>query len=137
MPGGRPTTYKPEYCEMVIEAAREGKSLTSFAADIDVGRQSITDWAKAHEEFSLAVTRAKAITGAWYERQQRRLIEEGGTSAQSTLVVFGLKNMASDDWREKLDVGLSGDLNLNAKLDLSGLTEEQLRALASIPLPKT
>lgn len=32
-------------------------------------------------------------------------------------------------------VGLSGELDINAKIDLSGLTDEQLRVLASIPSP--
>ncbi len=112
MPAGRPTSYRPEYCEAVVQAARDGKSLTAFAAEIEVGRQSITDWVAAHEEFSLAVNRAKAIAASWYETQARRLIEDGGTGAQATLVVFGLKNMGSDDWRDKHEVEHSGGVNI-------------------------
>lgn len=112
MPAGRPTSYRPEYCEQVVEAAREGKSLTAFAAEIDVGRQSITDWCAAHEEFSLAVNHAKALAASWYEQQARKVVENGGTGAQATLIVFGLKNMGSDDWRDKHEIEHSGGVNI-------------------------
>ncbi len=101
-PIGRPSLYRPEYCEQVVQVMREGLSLLSFAASIDVSRRTITEWMMEHEEFSLAVSRGKAISAAWYELQQKKLIESGGSSSQATLIVFGLKNMASDEWKDKI-----------------------------------
>lgn len=43
------------------------------------------------------------------------------------------KHIGVQAFREQ--VGLSGELDINAKVDLSGLTDEQLRVLASIPSP--
>lgn len=54
MPAGRPTLYKPEYCQMVIDHMAKGNSFWSFAADINVHFDTLSEWTKAHPEFSEA-----------------------------------------------------------------------------------
>lgn len=71
MPAGRPTKYDPAYCEAVIEMAKEGKGKCEYAAEFDVSRQTIDNWADAHEEFLEALTRARAHEQAWWERTGR------------------------------------------------------------------
>ena len=66
-PGGRPSKYKPAYCQQVIELGKEGKSQVQIACELNVDPKSLRDWAEAHEEFSLALTRAKAFEQAWWE----------------------------------------------------------------------
>src|SRR5690625_5270401 len=95
---GRPSKYKPEYCEAVVQHMADGASLTSFAADIDVGRQTIARWINEHEEFRYAVTRGKAKCAAWWEKVARANAVTGDGNA--TLTVFGLTNMAADDWKK-------------------------------------
>lgn len=51
MPGGRPTNYKPEYCNMLIKHMAEGFSFETFAADIGTHRQILYGWCKKHPEF--------------------------------------------------------------------------------------
>lgn len=107
-PVGRPTKYKPEYCQMVVDHLSEGASLTSFAAEIDVARSTINEWIDAHPDFSEAVKRAKAKCAAWWERVGRNGAQGGDVNP--TLVIFGLKNMAADDWRDKQELDhRSGD----------------------------
>lgn len=106
MAGGRPTKYDPAYCEQVIEHMKDGASLTSFAAEIGVARSTINEWIDQNYEFSEAVKRAKAKCAAWWERLGRKNAEKGGGNA--TLVIFGLKNMAGEDWRERSSMELSG-----------------------------
>jgi hypothetical protein len=105
-PVGRPSKYDPTYCEMVVEHMKEGASLTSFAASIGVSRDTITEWGNTHLEFSLAIKKGKAQCAAWWEELGRKNAKEGGGNA--TLVIFGLKNMAGDDWRERSQVEHSG-----------------------------
>ena len=103
MPAGRPTKYKPEYCESVISHMSSGASLTSFAAEIEVSRSTINLWIDEHPEFMESVKRAKAKCAAWWERQGR----EGATGNKDinpTLVIFGLKNMGAEDWRDKQEI---------------------------------
>lgn len=103
---GRPSKYDPDYCVQVIEHCATGASLTSFAAEIDVCRDTITEWANTHDDFSAAVKRAKAKCAAWWEKQNRALTTGG--SGNATSCIFGLKNMAPDDWREKTETVHTG-----------------------------
>ena len=43
-PGGRPSEYRPEYCEMVQEHMAKGKSLTAFAGSIKVSAFTVYEW---------------------------------------------------------------------------------------------
>jgi len=108
--GGRPSKYKPEYCEAIVAHMAEGASATSFAASIGVSRSTITEWASEHPEFSAAVTRGKTMCAAWWEKLARTNAMTGDGNA--TLTVFGLKNMAPDDWREKQEVEHSGGVTV-------------------------
>jgi len=51
MPGGRPTNYKPEYCQMLIDHMASGLSFETFAAIIDTHRGVLYEWANKHQEF--------------------------------------------------------------------------------------
>jgi hypothetical protein len=106
MPAGRPTTYKPEYCEAVVEHMAEGASITSFAASVGAARSTINEWMEHNEEFSEAVKKGKALCAAWWEKIGRAQALDGKGNA--TLVIFGLKNMAAVDWREKTQTEHSG-----------------------------
>jgi hypothetical protein len=103
---GRPSKYQPAFCEQVVDHMREGASLTSFAAEIGVCRDTITEWCSVHDEFSAAVKRGKAACAAWWEKTNRNLAVSGQGNA--TACVFGLKNMAADDWRDKHELEHSG-----------------------------
>ncbi len=105
---GRPTSYKEEYCDQVIEYMKEGASLTAFAASIGVARSTINEWMGAHEAFSEAVKIGKANCAAWWEELGRRNAQSGQGNA--TLVIFGLKNMAAEDWRDKQEVEHQGNV---------------------------
>lgn len=50
-PGGRPTKYKSEYCEMLQEHMAKGLSYEVFGAKIGVSRQTLYDWEKEYPEF--------------------------------------------------------------------------------------
>ena len=111
MSGGRPTKYDPAYCEQVVEHMKDGASLTSFAAEIGVCRDTISEWGSVHAEFSAAVKRGKAVCAAWWEQIARRGAQGG--DANPTLCIFGLKNMAADDWRDKVENEHSGAVTIN------------------------
>lgn len=102
----RPTTYQQEYCEAVLEAGAQGKSIAWMAASLDVNKDTIYEWAKVHPEFSDALTRARAKAQAWWEDQgQTGMVTPGfGASVWS-------RSMAArfpEDWRENKGVELTG-----------------------------
>jgi hypothetical protein len=117
MPAGRPSDYDPKYCDAVVEHMAEGASLTSFAASIGVCRATITNWMDAHPEFLAAANKGKAACAAWWEKLARNGAQGG--EANPTLCIFGLKNMAADDWREKSLVGSDPENPLPASFSVN------------------
>jgi transcriptional regulator with XRE-family HTH domain len=139
MPAGRPSKYDPAYCDQVEEAMAEGYSLTAFAGKIDVSRSTINEWMENHPEFSEAVSRAKAKRLLKWEEIGLGVARNGGGTGSATVVVFGLKNMGGDEWADVQRSEITGKdgapIRTESQVDLSGLTADQLRALASIKLP--
>lgn len=111
MPAGRPSLYDPAYCEAIVEHCTTGASITSFAAEIGVCRDTITDWGKAHPEFLASVKRAKAAAAAWYDKTARAIAIDGKGSA--TLCIFGLKNFAPEDFKDVQETKHSGEVTVN------------------------
>ena len=54
-PGGRPTAYRPEFGEMIIEAMATGLSAAAAAAKIGISARSLFNWQKEHPEFLQSV----------------------------------------------------------------------------------
>lgn len=111
MPAGRPSTYDPDFCERVIEMGKKGFSKVQMAADLDVAKSTIQEWEKAHEEFSVALTRAMAYSQAWWEAKgQDCLIMPAGMTFQGNVWSRSMAARFPDDWREssKVQAELSG-----------------------------
>ncbi len=50
-PVGRPSKYKPEYCDELLAHMEKGFSYESFAGHIGVSKQTIYTWEQQHPEF--------------------------------------------------------------------------------------
>ena len=48
---GRPSKYKPEYCQMLIDHMGNGYSFESFAGIINVCTDSLYNWQKMFPDF--------------------------------------------------------------------------------------
>jgi len=102
MTTGRPTKYDPRYCDEVIDFLANGYSVTAFAGDIRVSRSTVYKWAEENEAFSDALKVGQAASALWWENRLRDTAEKGEGNA--TAAIFGLKNRAADDWRDKREV---------------------------------
>jgi len=71
---GRPSKYDPAYCARVIELGAEGNSPEEISAEIGVPRRTMQSWAEQHPDFSAALTRAKELEHAWWERTGKRAL---------------------------------------------------------------
>lgn len=113
---------------------RAGFSLTAFAGHIGVSRSTINMWIGEFSEFSEAVSQGKAARLLHWEESAIGIAKGGGGPGASTIVVFGLKNMAPEEYSDMSKVDhTSSDGSMSPKgIDMSGLTDEQLAALASI-----
>jgi hypothetical protein len=120
-PGGRPSEYRPEYCETVLTAMSEGISLGAFAGVIGVARNTVYEWIKAHSQFADAVARARAAQQLAWERKLFR----SRKGAETTAAIFALKNVAPEEWR---DIRTTEHKHSFA---VEMLTDAQLNAIAS------
>ena len=108
MPAGRPSKYKAEFCQQVIDAGAEGKTLAEMADDLDVDRSTLNDWIDAHEEFSRAIKRGLEKAQAWWEMKGRVATFGGVDGYNATSFIFNMKNRFPDDWRDKQEREIAG-----------------------------
>lgn len=99
---GRPSAYKAQYADEVIDFMAEGYSVAGFAGHIGVSRSTVYKWAEENEGFSDALKIAQAKSALWWERQARTIASTGEGNASVT--IFGLKNRVADEWRDKREV---------------------------------
>jgi len=94
---GRPTLYRPEYCQAVIDFMAQGYDLTAFAGSIDVSRETVYDWAGRFAEFrhALSVAKAKRLLAL-----QTKLLTTN-TGVGVTAAIFALKNADPDSWQDR------------------------------------
>jgi len=112
-PVGRPTKYEPRFCDELEACMAEGYSITAFAGKIGVSRSTINEWMSANPEFSEAVSRAKGKRLLHWETAALKVAKEGGGPGTATVIVFGLKNMGDDEWRDKQEFEHSGGAELS------------------------
>lgn len=103
-PGGRPTKYDSRYCEEVIQAGKQGYSLTAFAGMIGVCRDTISEWMNVHPEFSASVKIHQSARTYCLESD----LLTGETGPKVTSRIFALKNAAPQEWRDKQEHEMTG-----------------------------
>jgi hypothetical protein len=130
-PKGRPTSYKPTYCNEAVEYLAQGYSLTAFAGEIGVCRDSVYNWMDTHPDFFDAIKKGRAKGQATWEKRLASMAIEGGGNA--TAIIFAMKNLYQDDWREKQTLEHTGKdggpIEQAVTLDPSKLSSETLEEL--------
>jgi transposase len=124
MAGGRPTIYKQEFCDLLIDHMEKGYSYESFAGLLGVSKQTIYDWEKANPEFLDSKKRATEKSRLFWEKVGIENIvnietmekDESGSftavkkSLNSAAWIFNMKNRFKDDWKDKHETELSGNV---------------------------
>jgi transposase len=102
---GRPTKYKPEFCEMLIDHMSEGYSFESFGAIAQVWDTTLDDWANTIPEFSEAkmIGRRKQLFAN--EKLIRDVAKYGEGNA--TAAIFILKNCHPKTWRDRREIEIT------------------------------
>ncbi|MEH2525848.1 MULTISPECIES: hypothetical protein [unclassified Bradyrhizobium] len=118
---GRPSEYRPEYCQLVQDVMSEGFSLTAFAGQIRVAKETVYEWIRRHSEFSDAVSRARVARVRALEAKLLR----SRKGAETTAAIFALRNADPTEWRDIKHT----THDHNHKIEQ--LTDAQLFAIAS------
>lgn len=108
MPAGRPTLYRPEYCERVIECGREGMSEVEIAVEIGVLRTTMLAWTKSQPEFLTALTRARQESQAWWEKAGRN--GEANSVIGPAIWKHSMNCRFRDDYGDRMALGGADDM---------------------------
>lgn len=127
---GRPSEYRPEYCDRVVEIMSMGLSLTAAMGVLGFARSTAYEWQEKYPAFSDAVKLGQSRRQMFLELK----LMEAPSGAQATGAIFALKNTGTGDWRDKQEVEHSGAIDRNVKLE--DLDDETLAQLAAERLKK-
>ncbi|MEK3674615.1 helix-turn-helix domain-containing protein [Paenibacillus sp. FSL R10-2771] len=126
---------------LLIEAwARDGLTDLKIAERLGISEASFYKYRNEHEEFTEALKNGKEIIDTMvenallkaalgYEYEERKItddtIERTKKYAQpnTTALIFWLKNRKPQQWRDKQELGIEGELNIKVSLP-KGLTPD-------------
>jgi hypothetical protein len=105
-PGGRPTDYKPEYCQKIIELGKEGYSRAELALALNICKATLLSWGETHPEFLNALNTSQDYSEAWWIGKSRENSENKNFNA----AVFSINMQNRFGWNKKTEV--SGSVTL-------------------------
>lgn len=129
---GRPTKYNPDFCEQIVGFGKEGMSKAEMANAFDVTRETLDEWGKAHPNFSDALHRAAQASLAWWEDKARSGIEKGSAFNAALWAKSMSGRFPAEPYRDRQEISGPNGGPIVSKVDLTGLTPEQLSVLAGI-----
>ena len=130
---GTPTKYKEEFIEMAYEFLQEGKTIKELAHFLGATTQTVYNWRDKYDLFFDAISRGRAkadnlieescyqaAKGMWIEEEQAFQNKITGEITIVTvrkqlppnpiLTKYWLNNRKPQEWREKKDVEMSGEI---------------------------
>lgn len=105
---GRPTKYKPEYCQRLIEHCKQGLSRRALCAELEISANTFYTWVKEHKDFQDAYEAGEAIASDFYEKA---MLSGGMGKIKGFNVMaltFLMKNRYPREFRDRQDIELSG-----------------------------
>lgn len=104
MAGGRPSKYKPEYCDALIKHMGGGLSFETFAALCDVCRDTLYDWTAAHKEFLDAKRKGEMQSQFFWEKVGREGALGTIEKFNATTWIYTMKCRFPKQWGDKQEV---------------------------------
>ncbi len=96
---GRPSHYKPEYCDEVVPLLAEGASIEEVGAHLKCGYTTVYQWMEMYPEFREAIKTGRELSKGWWIGQGRTQLHSH--SFNSTLWYMNMKNRWG--WSDKTE----------------------------------
>ena len=98
---GRPSKYKPSYCNLIINLPLKDQHSAAIAIHLGVNKSTILEWGLVHPEFSIALQKCRDnYEQFWLNLAVSRA--QGNHQGSDTLIKFMLS--AACGYREKTDI---------------------------------
>jgi len=104
---GRPTKYKKEMCQIVVEKSKSNEFITrtDIAVHFDVGMDTLIEWEKTHPDFSKALKKSEAYRMQYMERMGLQGTHQGKTF-NAVPWLFMTKNMFPKHYSDKKEIAV-------------------------------
>lgn len=112
---GRPTDYKPEFCQKVIEMGKRGLSIAEVACALDKVRSTLWEWEQSFPEFSIAMDKYRENAEAWWCKSGHQNID----NKQYNSALYNIQMQNRFGWNKKTEV--SGTVTINHEQALKEL----------------
>jgi hypothetical protein len=106
-PVGRPSEYRPDFCEIVTAMGAAGFSKAQIAYELNVVKNTLNSWSEAHPEFLTAMEHAREMSQGWWENQGQAGIW-GGKQFSAQAYNLQVRNRFPDDWKERSALAITG-----------------------------
>jgi hypothetical protein len=127
---GRPSLYKPEYCEIVESLGKQGKSKAQMCAVLNIGRQTFADWEGKHAAFRESVARAMEHSQAWWEAKAQKSL--GRKYFQAQLWRYSMAGRFKDDYAEARQTG-QGEMAVDLLKAVDEIADRRAKQLSQAP----
>lgn len=132
--GGRPTKYKDEYCELIVQSGLRGEYMGEFIADIGIrDSKTLSNWCTTYPEFNDAFLEAARHRTAWRLKHARKLLSKGKSTKDALwdafLVSKPLRVRGLEDETEDLALAVdkgSNTFNIHGDVTQIALSKEEL-----------
>lgn len=141
MAGGRPSGYKPEYCDQAYKLCLLGADDKRIADFFEISEATLNRWKSEHPEFWESLKGGKenadaAVAASLYNRAKGYVGKKTVTATNggiitdvqvvdeyvapdTTAAIFWLKNRQPKQWRDKQEIDHSGRID-SAQTVISG-----------------
>ena len=127
---GRPSSYRRELCDRIIEAMASGLSAEAAAARIGISARSLFYWQQQHPEFLQAIQEGRQRSQLWWEERAIAMAKGGTGNAQ--IVMLGLRNRSRAATEHSGPEGGPVQIEPRTVIDVQFLTHEQRAQFRSI-----
>jgi hypothetical protein len=126
---GRPSLYKPEYCELLEGHMKSGLSFEAFAGVVGVSRDTLYEWKKVHKEFSDTIKRSVECSLLFWEKMGIAGMTGQIKGFSAAIYCFNMKNRFG--WRDVAPESVAPKQNddlADALAELDRERDERVRA---------
>ena len=117
---GRPSTYDPKFCDLVIEAMAKGYSKEATAGAIGICKATLYDWISKHKEFAYAVNAGEHLSQLTWEGKaiDYCVHTKDGMRLDSRIYALQMKNRFGWADKKEIEIGPETKKKFNFSLDV-------------------
>lgn len=123
-PFGRPTKYRKQYCQELVDHMRQGLSFESFGGVIGVSKQTLYEWMQRHPDFSDARRKGDTLSLLVWEK-----LGIAGMTAKIKFFnghIWALNMKSRFKWSDRMEVEQNTRMKVEMPDDMSKLSDAEL-----------